>query len=113
MPTEQEYWDALQAKVCVKCVDGDGKGECRIAGGTACALQAYLPQIIQTINSVYSHSIVPYEEQLREHICSACVHQSADGHCQVRKDVACALDRYFPLIVQVIEETQLKKRLQV
>jgi hypothetical protein len=29
----------------------------------------------------------------------------------MRDETECALDRYFPLIVQVIEETQLKKRL--
>jgi hypothetical protein len=27
--------------------------------------------------------------------------------------VACALDRYFPMIVEVIEETQLKHRLHM
>ena len=30
MPTEQEYWEALQAKICWRCIDGDGHGE---AGG--------------------------------------------------------------------------------
>jgi hypothetical protein len=113
MPTEQEYWEALQAKICAKCIDGDGHGECRIAAGRECALKTYFPQILDAVNSVYSPSIEPYEEQLRAKVCGVCVHQSAGGTCHVRESVECALDRYFPMIVQVVEETQLKKRLNM
>lgn len=105
MPTHEEYWEALQAKVCIKCLDGNGDGDCRIAGDGFCAMKIHLPNIIEAVNSVYSHSIVPYEEQLRNKVCSTCTHRSADGHCSLRDEVECALDRYFPLIVEVIEET--------
>lgn len=111
MPTEQEYWEALQARICVKCADGDGDGGCRIASDRTCAIRTHFPRIIESVNSVYSASIEPYEEQLRKRVCGVCEHQSAEGTCHLRNDVECALDRYFPLIVQVIEETQLKKRL--
>jgi hypothetical protein len=111
MVTEEEYWEALQAKICVKCADGDGQGGCQIGEGKDCALKMYLPRILEVVNSVYSASIEPYEEQLRTRVCGHCVHQSADGSCHLRHDIDCALDRYYPLIVQVIEETQLKKRL--
>ena len=106
MPTEQEFWQALQSKVCVKCLDGDGNGNCRIGGDAFCALKSYFPAILETINSVYSHSIVPYEEQLRKNVCGTCVKQSVTGQCQLRDEVECALDRYFPMIVEVIEEMQ-------
>ena len=111
MTTEQDYWEALQAGICVKCADGDGRGGCRIAAGRDCAMKTHLPQILEAVNSVYSSSIAPYEEQLRKKVCGVCTHQSADGTCRLRTDVECALDRYFPLIVQVLEETQLKHRL--
>lgn len=106
MPTQEEYWEALQAKICVKCLDGGSDGSCHIAGDGACAMKAYLPTIIDAVNSVYSHSMLPYEDQLRQKVCGTCMHQSQEGQCKLRNEVDCALDRYFPLIVEVIEEAQ-------
>lgn len=111
MPTHEQYWEALQSRICVKCLDGGGDGSCRLAGDGFCAMKLYLPAIVDAVNSVYSHSIIPYEEQLRKNVCSACVLQSADGRCSLREEVDCALDRYFPLIVEVIEETQKRSHL--
>jgi hypothetical protein len=111
MPTHDEYWEALQAKVCTRCLDGSGDGNCRIAGDGFCAMKIYLPNIVDVVNSVYSHSVVPYEEQLRKVVCRSCTHQSAAGTCSLRDEVECALDRYFPLIVEVIEEMQKKSHL--
>ena len=93
-------------------MDGDGTGACRIAPGGDCAMKTHFPQIIETVNSVFSPSIKPYVDQLRKNVCAVCTGQSSEGACHLRDDTECALDRYFPLIVQVIEETQLKKRLQ-
>jgi hypothetical protein len=111
MLTEAEYWEALHERICTKCVDGDSKGGCTISDDRECSLKKHLPLILRAVNSVYSKSIGPYEEQLRSKVCSQCSEQSADGNCTLRATVECALDRYFPLIVQVIEETQLNKRL--
>lgn len=103
MPTEDQYWEALQARICSKCVDGDGAGGCRVSGGD-CALKQHLPNIIGAVSAVYSTSVDLYLEQLRSKVCRECTHQSADGACSLRDNVDCALDRYFPLIVEVIEE---------
>lgn len=111
MPTQEEFWQVLQERICVKCLDGKGDGTCAIGGEDACALKAHLSIIIEAVNSVYSHSIVPYEEQLRLKVCSVCTHQSPEGECAMRNSVDCALDRYFPLIVEVIEETQKRAHL--
>lgn len=108
MPTQEEFWQELQAKVCVKCLDGDGQGNCRIAGSGFCAMKTYFPHIVDVVQSVKSDSIVPYEEQLRKRICGACESQSLQGFCVLRDEVECALDRYFPLIVEVIEESQIR-----
>ncbi len=89
-------------------MDGDGHGNCRIAGNGFCAMKTYLPLILDVVQSVESDSIVPYEEQLRKRICSACEFQLLQGGCVLRDEVECALDRYFPLIVEVIEEDQLR-----
>ena len=106
MLTDEEYWSMMQAKICAKCVDGDGGGGCRIAHGHDCALRKYFPQILEVIGSSYSHSIEPYERKLRNKVCGICIHQSPGGVCSLREEVDCALDRYFPMIVQVIEEAQ-------
>jgi hypothetical protein len=111
MATPEDYWQALQAKVCVKCLDSDGLGNCRIGDDGFCAMKTYFPKILEVVNSVYSHSIVPYEEQLRQKVCATCTHQNSLGQCTLRDDVECALDRYFPMIVEVIEDTQKRAHL--
>jgi hypothetical protein len=112
MPTNEEYLAALEQKICAKCVDGDGAGGCRIAPGHECAVRSHFPQIIESVNAVFSQSVEPYVEELRKRVCAVCTSQTPGGSCQLRDETECALDMYFPLIVQVIEETQLKKRLQ-
>jgi len=113
MVSEEEYWEALQAQVCRTCQDADAKGGCQISGGRECAIKMYLKEILDVVNSVYSPSMEPYEEALRTKVCAKCASQTSDAHCGLRQDSRCALDRYFPLIVQVIEETQLKRRLHI
>lgn len=112
MATQDELWQALQERVCVKCLDGNGRGDCRIAGDGFCALKAFLPTIVEIVSSVQSTSILPYEEQLRLKVCGRCKNQSTDGRCVLREHVDCALDRYFPLIVEVIEATQRRASLR-
>ena len=111
MATNEEYLSALEQRICAKCIDGDGSGGCRIAPEHECAIRAHFPQIIESVNAVFSPSVEPYVEQLRRRVCAVCTSQTSAGTCRLREETECALDRYFPLIVQVIEETQLKKRL--
>ncbi len=111
MLAPEKYWEAVQSRICTKCVDGNNKGECLLDGGDDCMLKMHFPQVLATVNSVYSPSIEPYEEQFRKSICAACSFQSPGGQCKRRDDLSCALDRYFPLIVEVIEDTQLRGRL--
>ncbi len=111
MVTQEQLWQALQGRVCVKCLDGDGQGACRIGRNGFCALKEYFPAIVEVVSQVQSVSILPYEEQLRLKVCSRCKEQSPEGRCMLREHVDCALDRYFPLIVEVIEETQRRTSL--
>lgn len=111
MHDEQKYLEEIQALICPKCIDGDGNGNCLISHDSECAVKRFFPQIVQTVRSTYSTSMEAYESALREKVCGVCVHQARDGKCVVRNDVECALDRYFPLIVQVIENLDVKKRL--
>jgi hypothetical protein len=74
-------------------------------------VKQFFPMIFDLVRSVWSTSMEPYEAALRGSVCNMCVSQSPDGQCVLRDDVDCALDRYFPLIVQAVEELDPAKRL--
>ena len=98
-----EYWQAVSAKVCVKCIDGDSNGHCRIGDERECGLNTHFPKIVETILAVESERLEPYLHALRQNVCADCLHQSTDGTCTVRTQVDCPLDRYFPMIIDVIQ----------
>ena len=100
----QPYWQAIRTKVCTKCIDGDGFGNCRLDPAIECALQQYLPLIVQAVSQVKSAEMEDYIRELRAITCTQCSRQSVNGYCMLRNEVDCALDRYFPLVVEAIEE---------
>jgi len=104
----QEYWKAIEAKVCTKCIDGDGHGNCRLDPAIACALQQYLPLIVQAVERVKSDRVDDYVAELRGIVCAQCTHQAAGGRCTIREQVDCALDRYFPIVIDAIEEIKAR-----
>lgn len=106
METGQQYWDVLKARICAKCVDGDARGGCRLPHERFCTIQANLPAVVEVVNAVYSPSIEPYVEKLRTTVCKICA-LAPGGDCRIREDLECPLDRYFPLVVEVIEQVQL------
>ena len=105
----QEYWEAIQAKVCVKCIDGDGAGSCRLDPSRDCGVKGYLPLIVYAVNRVNSDRVDDYVAELRATVCAQCKHQTPDGKCNFRSNVDCGLDRYFPLIIDAIEGVNLRR----
>jgi hypothetical protein len=97
------YWELVSDKVCSKCIDGDGSGNCRLDSVHRCELREQFPKIVETVLSVKSDRMEPYVEALRKNVCAGCSGQSADGTCKIRNELDCGLDRYFELIVEVIE----------
>jgi len=106
----EDYWQAVSTRVCVKCIDGDGNGNCRLTGSLGCGLRLHFPKIVETVLSIHSDEMEPYIEALRENVCAYCVHQSPDGRCSFRINLDCGLDRYFPLIVETIEQLQAQPK---
>lgn len=102
-----EYWQVIQERVCVKCIDSDSKGHCRIGSERECALRTHFSKIVETVLSVESDGFEPYIHALRQNVCANCRHQSKAGICNVRKQVDCALDRYFPMVVDLIQGAQV------
>ncbi|HEY4612676.1 MAG TPA: hypothetical protein VII11_06805 [Bacteroidota bacterium] len=100
------YWDEIQSKICHKCIDGDGTGRCLLPSDVQCPVRLYLPEIVTTIVNVKSESYDAYIHSLRRNVCILCENQKADGSCDHRIHLECALDRYFPLIIHVVEDVK-------
>lgn len=96
-------WEDVQQKICRKCIDGDGRGNCRLPVDEDCALQANFPLIVETVAKVQSPEFDGYIGALRATVCTACIHQDAQGNCWKRNRLDCALDRYYPLVVEIVE----------
>ncbi len=99
-------WDSIRQKVCRKCIDGDGKGGCRLPIDDSCGLAKFFPEVVEVLSSVHSDSIRDYVDVLRGNICTHCEYQFANGVCKKRDALDCALDRYLPLIIDVIESVK-------
>ncbi len=63
----------------------------------------HLDEVISIVAGVQDYSVDPYMERVREVVCSGC-RQKPDGGCTTREDGRCALERFFPIIVAVIEQ---------
>ena len=103
MNTLDQYWNAVQQKVCKACCDGDGAGGCMLSGAKECALKPSISEIVNAVRSVRSNDVQPYSDAIRRGVCASCKHQSVDGNCMIRTDLDCGLDRYLPLVIEAIE----------
>jgi hypothetical protein len=102
----QEYWNNIKNRVCMKCIDSDGYGNCLIDPSIDCTLALYLPTVVDVVDIVRSDCIEPYVDEIRARVCAQCKYGVATGSCVLRSTVECPLDRYLPLVIQVIEGTQ-------
>ena len=100
----QQYWDAVQRKFSTKCINSDEHGNCLLPGEDECMLKFHFPKIVEAALSTKSERMEPYIEALRRNVCANCKHQSPDSKCALRTNLECCVDRYFPLIVEAIEE---------
>ena len=98
----EQYWDSIRKNVCRKCIDGDGRSNCRLGREESCALRKFYPQVFSLVTSLETDSYDDYVRTLRERICSVC-QQTPDKVCRKRQTLECALDRYYPLIIDVAE----------
>ncbi len=99
----ETYWSAVRTTVCAHCIDSDGNANCRLDTGMECALRVHFPSVVDVVTSTRSDSLLPYMRALRERVCPICESQGTDGACRVRDDLACGLDRHFPMVVDAIE----------
>ena len=99
----------VRDKICSVCSDRTVHGNCGLEEPSACALFRLFPEVAQAIQSVQSDDINDYVQAIRLGVCSVCNEQMADGNCEARKRVQCALDAYLLLIVDAVEEATGRK----
>ena len=109
MKSLEELESIVRNRICSVCSDRTVEGECGRTEPQSCALFRLFPEVAQTIVSVSSDDIRDYVEALRKNVCSVCTGQYADGTCNHRTEVRCALDAYLILVIDAIEEATGKK----
>jgi hypothetical protein len=107
----QEYLDAIRSRVCTVCLDAVMHGgqfvRCGLPKGRTCPVEVFLPQVIEVVESVDSWLIDDYVKILRERVCAICKHSDGD-FCALRLQADCALDRYFMLVAEAIQEVHTR-----
>jgi hypothetical protein len=101
----QAYWEAIRRRVCSVCLDNADDGSCGL-GGRACAIEAHLPRLVETILSVESGRMDEFVTAVESQICGQCTDQDPQGFCRLRQRGDCALSIYLPLVVEAIEEVE-------
>jgi len=104
MKYDEKYLQEIRQRVCSKCIDRTASGLCTASTFDACAINRFLPEIIDIVLAEPVDDYATYVARLRSRVCSACERQSPDGRCDLRDDVECALDRYFPMVIEAIRD---------
>lgn len=94
----------VRDRICGICTERTVAGDCGLEDQSQCALFRLFPEVARAVESVRSDDITEYIDAIRHRVCSICVEQAADGSCETREQVRCALDAYLMLVVDAIEE---------
>jgi len=105
----EELEKIVRDTICRVCSDRNEDGTCGLEVPGTCALFRMFPQVAHAIQSTHSDDIRDYVQAIRDQVCSVCMGQDADGSCETRENVACALDAYLLLVVDAIEEATGRK----
>jgi hypothetical protein len=103
-----KYKTALKKHVCTICCDSDEKGRCTLNENEVCAIDLYSDEIVDIIHQNNEKPFEEIQKVLRNKICSKCKTGSKDC-CNLREDANCSLDRYFYLIVDIVNKVDLGK----
>ena len=103
--TLEELEAIVRERICRVCTDRTVDGACGLEDPSSCALFRLFPQVARAVQSTTSDDIRDYIRAIREQVCSICREQTADGECESRKHVRCALDAYLLPVIDAIEES--------
>ena len=94
-------WLEVQRHVCPTCIDGDGRGGCRLPVDEDCALRAHFRIIQESVRSRTGNPPLP--DAVREAVCVACGARDEHGACWRSNRLECAFDRFLPEILDNME----------
>ena len=97
-----KYKEAIKENICSVCIDSDDPGFCTLTDDETCAVEYFLPQIVEIVTNNKRSTPAELENLLREEVCTNCQTSSGRDYCYLREDANCALDRYFARIAEVI-----------
>jgi hypothetical protein len=100
----ERYREAVRRRVCSICLDGRDDGSCGLSGGRTCALEELLPRVVDTIREVRHTRDDAYAAAVEAKVCSRCRDQDSLGRCALRREGACALSVFLPLVVAAVAE---------
>lgn len=103
------YLAAIKQNVCSICVDSTSHGVCTLSDKEVCAVEHYLPQIINVIHNSESEDNAGIYKLLKETICENCHAHGSDGSCYLHDDANCSLDRYYSIIIETIKKVDAGK----
>ena len=93
----------LRERICPTCVRYTSDGGCSLPKDRPCSLFKNL-EMVDIVTRTHSERIDPYVDVLRDRVCAACHYEDDHGSCPCRDNIDCALDTYYPLIVEVVED---------
>jgi len=96
--------DRVKEQICKVCIYETAGGGCGLRADLDCPILSRVSQIVDVVKDVDEEHIGPYVDKLRTVVCSDCHMENDAGHCSMREHADCALDDYFTLIVQIVEE---------
>lgn len=105
----KKYYGAIRKNVCEICCDSDETGNCTLSKGEICAVENYLPKILELVHSLNCENMEDNYKLLRDEICAHCKASESSDKCLLRDDVNCSLDRYFPIIIETIKKVDSGK----
>ncbi len=98
-----KYLKAIKQNVCSICVDSNEHGSCTLSAKEICAVDYYLPSVVEIVHSMDTDDTSKYHDLVKAKICTNC-RAEVDGYCYLNDDANCSLDRYFSLIVETIKK---------
>ncbi|MFH0734954.1 MAG: hypothetical protein V1773_11045 [bacterium] len=99
-----KYLIALKKNVCSICCDSDEKGKCTLNNDEFCSIEIHIDQIVEVIHSSDNKNYQILYKNLKETVCKNCKAKTENGYCSVKEDANCSLERYFYLIVDIINK---------
>lgn len=102
-PLRERIEGRIRETICRACVYEKSDGSCGLQR-MPCPIVSKLDEIIRIVQTTRSDQIDPYVDALRAVVCSECQMQDAQGNCPMRAHADCALDDYFVLLVDLVEQ---------